>query len=193
MTATKRVFLSDIHLGTDQSYDWYKRTLHEANMLATLDYVLDHKDEIKDLVLLGDALDTWVCPIGNAPPTPAQILEANSKVVDKLRACVGALQAVFFVNGNHDMSVAEADLAPLTHGTKRVRHVPAYQAGMLYGEHGSRFAMFNAPDRMHDVLHGLPVGYYISRVLAGHPSYLKPSDMVSYADDLLVTVAALFA
>ena len=31
--------------------------------------------------------------------------------------------------------------------------------------------MFNAPDRIHDPAGGLPLGYFITRILAGDPSY----------------------
>ncbi len=185
MAKTARVFLSDVHLGTGQPYDWYQPARHRASLLAVLDYALANRSRIKDLVLLGDIFDTWLCPIDRPPHTIAEILDANPEVCDKLRRCVEELDNVFYINGNHDMCVTEEDLATLGSGARRIRRIPAYQAGMLYAEHGHRFAMFNAADRLHDPTHALPIGYFVTRVLCGHDDYDRPGAIVRSIDDLL--------
>jgi len=185
MAKTARVFLSDVHLGTGRSYDWFQPSRHRAKLLAVLDYAIEHHTRIKDLVLLGDIFDTWLCPIEQPPHTIADILAANPEIVAKLRVCVEKLDNVFYINGNHDMSVTQQDLAPLGVGARKVQRIPAYQAGLLYAEHGHRFAMFNAADRLHDPTHALPIGYFVTRVLCGHSDYNKPGAIVRYIDDLL--------
>lgn len=185
---TKRYFISDIHLGLGKSTDWYQKSEHEGHLVAALEHVTA-EPAAKDLVLLGDIFDTWMSDLGTAPPTTKQIIEADHDPVWKAlgKAC-NAVENVFYLNGNHDMHTGEEDLELLqkrTGASKPIHRVAAYQAGLLYAEHGSRFAMFNATDRMHDPHEGLPLGYYVTRMLAGSRSYTSPKALLGYVDDLL--------
>ena len=74
----KRIFISDIHLGDDARYgdpvpDRRARFFpseHRDRLLNFLDkQIITEKDNVKDLVLLGDVFDTWVCPFDDLPPT----------------------------------------------------------------------------------------------------------------------------
>lgn len=184
MARTKRIFISDIHLGTGKAWDWYQKSNHDKYLLALLDKVRKDKT-VKDLVLLGDIFDLWLCPYDQAPPTIKDILEHNAVVINALKRCVQSITNVFYVNGNHDMRVSSRDLKDIRWGRKRIRCIRRYHGGLLYAEHGHRFAMFNARDNMHDPTEGLPLGYFVTRLVSGSRDYESPAAMFSYVDDLL--------
>ena len=74
-------------------------------------------------------------------------------------------------------------------GTRRsVQWIQQYHGGLLHAEHGNRFAMFNARDRINDPVGGLPLGYFVSRILAGRSDYESPAAIATYVDDLLESV-----
>lgn len=181
-TRTKRVFISDIHLGMNAEWDWYAPDTHEEPLLELLHYVRAPKSGVKDLVLNGDLFETWMCPLDRKPPTIAEILGKHARVLDELHAVSESGVDVFYAPGNHDMNVEAADLAARL---PKLKVVKRYNSGLLYAEHGSRFAMFNAPDTMHDPSDGLPLGYFITRMLAGHADYTRPRAVFRYVDDLL--------
>jgi len=183
MGKTKRVFISDIHLGSGKSYDWFQPQ-HEANLLGLFESIVEEKDDIKDLVILGDLFDTWVCPPDKTPPSIQDIIAAHPKIFKGLSDCVAALDNVFYINGNHDMHVSQEDIEGIRAGGKVMKRIERYHGGLLYAEHGHRFAMFNARDKLHD-RDGLPVGYFISRMIAGKQGYTHPRALFSYVDDLL--------
>lgn len=189
MGGSKRIFISDIHLGPpDNPSNWYKKEKHEQNLLAALQDVRDRSDEIKDLVFLGDLVDTWVCPVDEQPVEPGAVLEHHSNIVEGIRACLGEVENVFYLNGNHDMHVTQEVLDEFfdTGDGDTVEKINQYNAGPLYAEHGHRFAMFNARDKRHDTLDGLPVGYFICRMLSStDKEYDSPSAFLSYVDDIL--------
>lgn len=185
MEATKRIFISDIHLGTGKKYDWFKDKEHTQPLLKFFEYILENKKEIKEVVLTGDTFDTWVCPIDQKPPTFKEIIDHNKVIIDELKKCIDAIENVFFLNGNHDMNVTNTDIDIIKKNGKKIKYINNFIDGRLYAEHGSRFAMFNAPDKLHDPKDGLPIGYYISRLLAGRDDYIGPSAVLGYIDDLL--------
>ena len=186
---SKRIFISDVHLGVGLASDWFQTAKHEPHLLTMLKWIENSADEVKDLVLLGDLVDRWMCPIDQVPPTTAEIWQHQVKFVAAIQNCLRAGVNVMYVNGNHDMDLSAADLAPLSvdvdGGTRRVEWIQQYNGGLLYAEHGSRFAMFNAPDRMHDPASGFPIGYFITRILAGDDGYTRPGSIVRFVDDLL--------
>lgn len=168
----KRIYVSDVHMGAakrlvcDHDYNWLGPAAAE-NFAGFLDY-LNTQDDIGEIVLLGDTLDNWVCPIDRVPPTFDEILAHNQTIVCSLNALAGKKKVVC-MPGNHDMQVSEEVLK---------RHVPQliyggsaynksrYRTGRLLAEHGSSYAMFNAPDPINDPRSRLPLGYFISRVVA---------------------------
>ncbi len=192
MSATRRIFISDVHIGLRGQAKWLKRqwfqNRHVNNLVCLLDEIATQGDSIKDLVLLGDFFETWMAPVDIVPPTIEDVLkyQGNQKIFKTLRKCVKNLTNVFYLNGNHDMHVGSDDIAKLAVNGKKIRHIPRYQSGLLYAEHGSRFAMFNARDKLHDPLDGYPLGYFITRILATtDEKYDRPGSILSYVDDLL--------
>ncbi|MFT3767434.1 MAG: metallophosphoesterase [Minicystis sp.] len=182
MEKTRRLLLSDIHLGGPRA--WFQRSAHEANLLAFLAYAAAQPD-VKDLVLLGDLFDTWMFPMSEAPLRAPEIAARHAPVIQAIQACRGAVENIFFVPGNHDFNVGQADLDG-AFGPGVVTWIPRYTGGLLYAEHGSRFAMFNATDRLHDPAGGYPLGYFITRLLAStDKAYDRPGSILGYVDDLL--------
>ena len=63
---TKRIFISDIHMGDERSindpnhYGWFK------NNIPVLTQFLDDQlnaPDVKEVIILGDLFDTWVIPV----------------------------------------------------------------------------------------------------------------------------------
>ena len=48
---TKRIFISDIHIGLDNEWSWFNSKDNIARLTTFLDFVKAGKDEIKDLVI----------------------------------------------------------------------------------------------------------------------------------------------
>ena len=189
----RRFFMSDVHLGGPKA--WFKPDQHKANMLACLRWITKEAADlknVKDLVLLGDLFDTWMFPMDEPPLELDAIANLHPEIIAAIRGCSEVLNSiggnVFYVNGNHDMHVTQAELDRVFHPGV-VRWIPRYQGGLLYAEHGSRFAMFNAPDYLHDTASGLPVGYFVTRMLAsGNNTYDSPRAIYGYVDEILKAI-----
>lgn len=92
MAKTKRFFISDIHLNSQTLYDdpkqpaWYNPEIHNPRLLGFLEKtVLAQKDQVKDLILLGDVFNTWVCPAKKVPPKYSEIFTANRPVLNMFK------------------------------------------------------------------------------------------------------------
>ena len=117
MAPRRLVFLSDVHIGANTPVNWYQASVHEPYLAAALSYILDTVGEINELIVLGDLFDLWTYLPGQAPTTFQQVLQANPKIfggpgqVGLLQQVLGLLRGpVTFLNGNHDMTVTQADL-----------------------------------------------------------------------------------
>ncbi len=190
MERTKRIFISDLHLGGRVSNkELFDPEKHGEAFKIFIQWMQDRKDSVKDLVLLGDLFDTWACKVDESPATIKEIIshKENEIVISGIKKCLDWVSNVFYVKGNHDMEATDSEIMMLNNGNgKHVKSIPRYHAGLLYAEHGSRFAMFNAPDKMHDPLDGFPLGYYLTRMVSSSPyKYHSPSVLFGYIDDIL--------
>lgn len=189
MAGRKRIFISDLHLGTLRAvsqppplhdYAWLHRN---ARHLGRFLGQLARRGDVAELVILGDLLDDWVVPASYEPgPDPGlegvfeSILRAeqNRLVVRNLKALAGGAGGVqvSYVPGNHDMAVDRVFLETHFPGIRCLgQYQPGlgvYQAGAIRAEHGHRFCLFNAPDDLTGGEGYLPLGYYISRCEAQH-------------------------
>jgi UDP-2,3-diacylglucosamine pyrophosphatase LpxH len=173
----KRIYVSDIHMGAGRSlhnanvYDWLGEA--EANNFAGFLSYLGKQADAGEIILLGDTMDNWVCPVDEVPPTFDEILSAshNKNIVVNLKALCEN-KRVIYMPGNHD---AQA--------TNEI--VNKYFPKIIYG--GSAYAMFNAPDHINSPGDRLPLGYFISRVAATKAARTGHADRHcwTYADDLL--------
>jgi len=177
MPKNKIIVLSDIHISTNEPTNWYQKKIHEPYLSAILDYVIRESDSIQELILLGDIFDSWTYPPDRKPPTFTDFLNANPNIFGvngKLSQALTALQGkVTYVNGNHDMEIAEHDLHQIqTSSNYKIKYCPQpiYYVQTPKGKkiaftHGHIFTMFNAP-YLQTAISPLPLGYFITRSVA---------------------------
>lgn len=170
----KIVFLSDLHMNVDAGYSWL---VNHADDLANFLAGLEERDDVAEVVILGDLVDQWVVPMKNTPNTFADVLSAgnNAAIVAALRSlCANPGLKVTYVTGNHDMLSFEAEnkatLEAVFPGLQIVSDSPGMGAytknDVIWAEHGHRYTMFNAPDTWSHRGSHLPLGYFISRMAA---------------------------
>lgn len=189
----KRIYVSDIHMGAaknpNSNYDYNWLGQNEADNFAAFINHLDKKDDVEELILLGDAMDNWVCPIDMVPPTFDEILTNNQKIVSALNF-FSQDKKIVYMPGNHDMHMTEEILKkylPKISFGGSAFNKSRYRTSRLLAEHGSAYAMFNAPDPINDPRTRLPLGYFISRVAATKMARTGDSKrhFWTYFDDLL--------
>ena len=203
--SSKRIFISDIHLGDDARYNdpelnrraRFFPSKHRDRLLNFLEkQIIADKDNVKDLVLLGDVFDTWVCPFDDLPPTYDSIFGSleNKPILDSLRQIAASNVNLAYVNGNHDYDLTDEQLQAAIPGiiTKPEGYEDA-ELG-LHAEHGHRFTLFN--QSYPDVANGLPIGYPITRLAEHLGGYVRGfKDLISYMDeafDLMIGRANIF-
>ncbi len=181
--------LSDIHLGAGGASDWYIKGEHDQNLLEVLRLIGNRgiePDTDVELVLAGDIFDTWLCQVNETPVTISDILDYNTNIVEALSVVLNTVN-IFYINGNHDMHVTIDDLDRIQSQItgNKIQGINEFRTGRAKIEHGHRFSIFNAKDKVNDPLHGLPIGYFITRLCAGDESYKTKRAIAGYVDDLL--------
>ncbi|MEM7188820.1 MAG: metallophosphoesterase [Pseudomonadota bacterium] len=172
--------LSDVHIGDNSKTCWYQKDFHEPYLLAALEHVISQAQTTRALIILGDLFDLWTYPGHVLPATVEDIIAANPAIFGKdtgaLPRVLDALGGeVYFLPGNHDMSVDAEDLSQIVsangHSPKMVQEAfysPAWaedgQARVTFS-HGHHFTMFNAPD-MRTKWAPMPVGHFVTRMVA---------------------------
>ena len=176
------VVLSDIHIGNDKPTCWYQSAVHEPYLTAALKWVVAKKEEISELVLLGDMFDVWTYPPSDQPPAMKDIIAANKTLFGKtgpFAAVVKALPGeVRLLLGNHDGTITKAHVDELNlsiggdpakgEEIKLVaapyRVVTGARGARTVFTHGHHWCMFNAPDPKSPWA-TLPVGHFVTRAL----------------------------
>jgi len=172
----KLVFISDLHMNVVGPYSWLdKHAIDLAQFLNTV----NARDDVSELIILGDLLDDWVLPVEYTPKTFADILGANynNGVVPALQeVCDNQDIAVTYVTGNHDMLSFESKnkdvIAKAFPEMTIISDSPGLGAyyntedKVIWAEHGHRYTLFNAPDTWSRTDGHLPLGYFISRLAA---------------------------
>lgn len=170
----KLVFISDLHMNVDGAYSWLVK--HAPDLAQFLNNV-NTRDDVAELIILGDLLDDWVSPVKYTPQTFAEILAAhnNSGVVAALQeVCHNQDIAVTYVTGNHDMLSFESQnkevIANVFPGMIITSDSPGLgvytKDKVIWAEHGHRYTLFNSPDTWSRSRGHLPLGYFISRLAA---------------------------
>ena len=169
----KRIVVSDVHMGAGRSfkegyaghvYDWLSED--EAQSFAAFLQFLISDNSVNEIVLLGDIMDTWVCPVEEVPPTFEEIVNAeiNRDIVNNLRILAAQeAKKLIYIPGNHDVTVTKDFLESNFRG---IAFQTEYSTDSLLAQHGHEYTMFCAPDPKNDPENRLPLGYYISRVAA---------------------------
>ena len=173
---TKRYFISDIHLSNDSSHeksgDYHPYSWTSQSRIDSLVWFLNRlaKDPTtKEVVILGDLFDNWVCPASAEPPSFEEILDSNMgrQVVDALWRLPDSGVGLTYVFGNHDMLLNAKVLIKHIDGIKPLgngRKPEPYIVGSLIAEHGHRFCLFNNPATGQKSSF-LPSGYPMTRIL----------------------------
>ncbi len=184
--AKKRIFISDLHLGSGLATDWFKKDIHGPQMVGFLDYIAARPNEYKELILCGDCFETWVCKLTDTPIGVPAIREYHKDVFAAFKKVAEALDnGVAYVRGNHDSFVKTEDME----GTgMHVIESLAWSADRIRAEHGHAYTMFNAPDPINDPINKIPLGYYISRMASITEDYDGPGFMMRFADNWLEAV-----
>lgn len=190
-----RIFISDVHMST-HDLGAYKHNFHWlsdrqiGNLTSFLDALVIGKPD--ELVIVGDLLDNWVCPIDMTPPSMSQILKAahNQPVIQALNKLMEVGVKVIFIGGNHDQLVTGANLhevMPKLTVADGWLNNSVYRDARIHAEHGSSQAMFNAPDPEHDPRTRLPLGYFITRAVTTRAARTGKTsrDWACYLDDAL--------
>ena len=173
MSTKKTVVISDIHMGTNVSTNWYQKDIHEPYIATILNWVISNKAEIDELIILGDLFDFWTYAPDEPPPTAAQIVDANPNILGELEdgkpgllsQVLSALEGrVSYLRGNHDINTTQDDLNKIKNPNYSIKLQPdVYVKGGVVYTHGHRFTLFNSPDLTEQ---RLPVGHYVTRAIA---------------------------
>jgi len=190
MPKTKRIFISDIHLSSEALYkntiypSWYQPGKHNSRLIGFLDNnVLGNPDGIKDVILLGDIFNTWMCPAKLKPPTYEDIFDSNQGVINKFKELMAKGINLFYLNGNHDCDLEAAKIKNVIPGIQVIKY---YRTGRIHAEHGNEYDLFNKLDYRTDPAFGMPIGYFISRLIAStRGSGYGIIELPRYVDDIL--------
>ena len=168
-TRQKTVVISDVHMSNGADYSWFLPPYPQD--IAALLHKVANDASVEELVFLGDFFDLWLYPIDVVPWSISRIIAANPSITQALQQCTRNLANVYYLTGNHDMSVQAHDLLPFNSGGKSIQLISPewYRAkyqGRRHLEHGHAVDMFNAPDDSGDTIGGYPLGFFITRLVA---------------------------
>ena len=186
----RTIIVSDIHISNGEKYAWFKPPYSEEFVARLEKTAAD--GNVQELVFLGDLFDLWLFPVDVVPWTVDKILGKYPDIKNALQKCVQNIPHVYYINGNHDMMVRENDLAPLNSGGKNVELISAEDYNKKYSnqrhiEHGHIADMFNAPpSNLNDTIGGYPLGFFITRLIAGK------DDQSSFWDKLRDAIQTFF-
>jgi UDP-2,3-diacylglucosamine pyrophosphatase LpxH len=196
MARTKRIFISDIHLSSNERYNApmkskrarFNPSKHQSRLVNFLNKtILEKEAEIKDLVLVGDIFDDWVCPPDETPPTFDDIFQSNPEIMDALRAIAKSKINLYYLPGNHDFGLTETKIRS---EIPSVIFQKAYDdtGFKLHAEHGNQYVLFNRS--YSKIANGRPIGYFITRLSEHLGGYISRfHDLVSYLDDVIELAA----
>lgn len=190
MSKTRRLFISDIHLSSEEIYknhpdiSWFKPNGHKQRLLNFIDnHIIAKKNNIKDVILLGDIFNTWICPASIPPPSYQEIFNGNQDIINKFQEILDNGINLFYSNGNHDFDLIPAEIENQINGIQVMKY---YRTGRVHAEHGNRFDIYNKPDFVTDPAYGRPIGYYISRLVASVGGReIGILDLPNFIDDII--------
>lgn len=180
----KKIFISDIHMGDVRSqdtsqpgrypYGWFRCNIPKLANFLTEQLKAHEASEVSEVVILGDLFDEWVIPTEQAPLTSFQAIcnnPNNSPVIKALKQ-LEEQGILTYVPGNHDMALSSTNPAGnqqfMEDAFPKIRYLAdgVYRQGSLLAEHGHRYCLFNAPDTWTNPPSLLPLGYFLSRLVA---------------------------
>ncbi len=188
MPSNTAVVFSDVHIGTNVPTTWYQASVHEPYLIAALEWVVQNRQSVQELILLGDLFDLWTYPPATQPPSVGDIIDANPNTLGQGGALANAIAAVpraTYLLGNHDGQPTPADISTIQQSVGNIQlgdpvHVLTGSTGVrTVFSHGHLWTMFNAPDPT-SPWNTLPVGHFVTRAFAYQMSnLLKPGQTVA--------------
>jgi UDP-2,3-diacylglucosamine pyrophosphatase LpxH len=185
------VVISDIHIGTNEVTNWYQSSIHEPYFVKMVHWIVNHKDDLglTRFLILGDLFDFWTYPPDMQPPNTQAILAKNPGLFGPGGAFSMIFAAfgneVYYIRGNHDINVTQADLDLITDGTHKVTLLPdEYPDPSLATlfTHGHLYTMFNAPG--YPATAKIPAGHFITRAVAYYvKNHVKPGQTAADLED----------
>lgn len=198
----KTVVISDLHMGVD---DRYTETKKNRPLLIEFLHRLQNTDDVKELVIAGDFLDSWFLPVYYKSYTDEDKFYKdaavnNKEVINALKQLMQNGITLVYVAGNHDLTMKPKILDELLPGIVQIEEkqgLGRYYTGKrkeIVVEHGHRYDVFSAPDTVtNKELCGnddtiLPMGYFYARYgstayLEGYPKVLKDLPVVKNVPD----------
>ena len=202
----KRIFISDVHISdipqiAPGKYDYTWLQEKDAEAFVNFLKYLNARQDIEEVIFIGDLFDNWVVPVNMEPPTIDEIITKRKAKKDPViqalvSLCKNSNIRVVCMPGNHDMEltreVVEKHFNKMVFGGTDAWNAGSsvYRSSRLRAEHGSAHAMFNAPDPFNNPGARLPLGYYISRVVATKTHNTGHGNRYwwTYVDDMLEMV-----
>jgi UDP-2,3-diacylglucosamine pyrophosphatase LpxH len=202
---TKRIFLSDIHMGDGRSvspggtfypYCWFYGDRPQLLGAFLKRYCIDN-GLVSEVVILGDLFDEWICPTHFDPTDPPHAVppqgqqfiniadaQQNEPVIEALNE-LASQKPLSYLTGNHDLL---ADKTTIEEIFPHIAHVDAADGHGVYqtpdgiwAEHGHWYGLFNAPypTKPGGGFSGsrLPLGSFVSRITADEA--LKTGNLLS--------------
>ena len=203
---SKIICISDIHMGDERSitktdtlsqYGWFS----EPNTTYLTDFLNNvlEDNSVKQLVILGDLFEEWICPhdIDPLDNTTTQNFFYSIANAEQNKSSIKLLKEIaanpeielIYIPGNHDMLLDKKTLETIIPGIifmSDARGLGKYVSEGLVMEHGHRYDLWNAPFSFKKK-HILPLGYYMSRAFATKATVQKEQDNSSLRDVLKKT------
>lgn len=188
----KIMFISDVHMGTNEVWNWYQKKLHQDYVLAMLKHAW--QKDVNDVVLLGDFVDLWTTPPLESLPTFEEVVKANQDVFKELIDCANKIKGdVHYFNGNHDMAVSQEDIASIPkilniHSDKSIKYggdsnYKVGHEGNILATHGHHFSLCNRQDSG-GYGKNYPLGHFITRLAALYAQQLVKKGRYNNAGEM---------
>lgn len=176
--ARKLYFLSDIHIGTNETTSWYQQSIHERYLKAALKYIQDDGANVDDVVILGDFFDLWTYAPDAHPKTVANVIAANPSIFTRQNDGSGDFMTLMdriqgnlhYINGNHDMTVDPTEVKQLLGGNPKFTYTsPDFASNLWYfngpviAMHGHEYSLICREDLTDSNNNNLPAGYFVTR------------------------------
>lgn len=174
----KLYFLSDIHIGTNETTSWYQQSIHERYLKAALKYIQDDGADVDDVVILGDFFDLWTYAPDVHPKAVADVVAANPGIFTRqddgsgdFITLMDSIQgSLHYINGNHDMTVDPVEVKRLLGDHAKFTYTSAdcgsnlwYFNGPVIAMHGHEYSLLCSMDRKAGNYKNLPAGYFVTR------------------------------
>lgn len=192
----KTIIISDIHLSTKHLCQNGYAAISLAQIKRTIRLLeqIEQDSSVDTIILLGDILDPWACPVHVQPPNYEAILADNADFVTILKRIQQNGIKVVYCIGNHDYDISQSIIDSFMLG---VEITNKYYKHGIYCIHGDEFdSLFTGPDYITDPVNGLSLGYYLTRIVSTTPRTGRSIiDIASYFDDIfeaLVTSQNIF-